>query len=326
MTTPVETCGSCRFDAAQYDVPDALGTLRAVPPMWQQLVDGVPEGALAARPAPEVWSAVEYAAHSADVAEAMGRLLHGIIEVDDVTLPGPPPAREPDVAGGAAAALARLRSNLPRLGRRARGLGGDDPRWLRTATIDGEVVDAGWVLRHAVHDLTHHLSDAGRGLHLLGAGAPTQEGSVVQLNVSGGGVPKRPVEVVEVGDRGLVGDRQADRSNHGRPLQALCLWSSEVIEALQAEGHPIHAGAAGENVTISGIDWASLRTGVQLLIGDVLAEVSAYATPCAKNAGWFLEGDFLRMLHDRHPGWSRIYAWVREPGTIRTGDRVVVEP
>ena len=65
---------------------------------------------------------------------------------------------------------------------------------------------------------------------------------------------------------------------------------------------------------------------MQLLIGDVLAEVSAYATPCAKNAAWFADRDFRRMDHDRHPGWSRVYAWVREPGTIRPGDPVVVEP
>ena len=41
---------------------------------------------------------------------------------------------------------------------------------------------------------------------------------------------------------------------------------------------------------------------------------------------WFSDGDFNRMDHERHPGWSRAYAWVREPGTIRSGDAVIVEP
>lgn len=149
---------------------------------------------------------------------------------------------------------------------------------------------------------------------------------MAQINVSDGGIPKRPVDEAEVGDRGLVGDRQATRQHHGRPLQALCLWSQEVIDALRAEGHPIEAGAAGENLTLAGIDWASLRPGTQVLLGDVLAEVSAWATPCQKNAQWFASGDFRRMDHDRHPGWSRAYAWVREPGTVRAGDPVVVEP
>jgi MOSC domain-containing protein YiiM len=182
------------------------------------------------------------------------------------------------------------------------------------------------VLRHAVHDLTHHLQDAGRGLHAIGAGAPVQEGTVAHLAASDGGVPKLPVDEVEVGRRGLVGDRQADRRNHGRPLQALCLWSTEVIAALQAEGHPIGPGLAGENITVEGIDWTTIRTGVQLRIGQVLCEISAFSTPCAKNAQWFADREFRRMDHDLHPGWSRAYAWVREPGTIRRGDRVVVEP
>jgi MOSC domain-containing protein YiiM len=151
-------------------------------------------------------------------------------------------------------------------------------------------------------------------------------GTVAQLNVSDGGVPKVPVAEVEVGYRGAADDRQATRRHHGRPWQALCLWSAEVIEDLQAEGHPISPGAAGENVTLAGIDWPSLRPGTQLRVGEVLAELSAWAEPCQKNAQWFVDGDFRRMQHQRHPGSSRVYAWVREPGRIRTGDAVVVEP
>ncbi len=334
MTTPVsgwtdpEICEQCRFDGTQYDIADALGTLRAVPPMWEQLAAGLDDAVLGTRPAAGVWSATEYASHSADVAASIGVALHLAqtqpgLAVDD---PGEPP-QAPDLAGGAATQIARLRDNLARIDRHAREDGPDDsPAWKRTLQIGDVTSEAGWLLRHVVHDLTHHLHDAGRGLHLLGAGAPTQEGVVAQLSASDGGVPKRAVKEAEVGDRGLVGDRQADRRNQGRPLQALCIWSTEVIEALQTEGHPVQPGSAGENITVSGIDWPTLRTGVHLLIGDVLAEVSAYATPCAKNAQWFVDRDFHRMDHDRHPGWSRVYAWVREPGTIRVGDAVVVEP
>lgn len=324
---PAETCEQCRFDSAQYDVSDALGTLRAVGPMWRQLTDGVDDAILATRPAPGVWSATEYAAHSAQVTGILGMLLHAVLTTDDLELSVPEGQPEPDPAPGMAATLDTLEGNLARVVSRVQSVGDDsDPAWMRTATIGSDRIDAGWVLRHLLHDATHHLADVGRGLHLLGAGAPTQQGTVVRISASDGGVPKRSVDVAEVLDRGLVGDRQADRRNHGRPLQALCIWSLEVIEALQAEGHPIEPGSAGENITVSGLDWPTLRTGAQLLIGDVLAEVSAYATPCSKNAPWFLDRDFNRMNHDRHPGWSRVYAWVREPGTIRTGDAVVVEP
>ena len=326
MSVPSETCESCRFDGAQYDRRDTLGTLRALAPMWQQTIEGVPDDVLATRPAPSVWSAAEYLAHSADVVAAMGKLLHATLTVDDLELPDPP--LTPDPAPEALAdALARFAANVQRLHDKAASLdGARDARWHRTARTGDDVVDAAWIVRHAVHDATHHLGDVGRGIHLLGSGAPTQAGAVAQLNVSDGGVPKRPIEVAEVGDRGLVGDRQAARQHHGRPLQALCLWSAEVIDALRAEGHPIDRGLAGENVTIAGVDWSTIRPGTQLLIGDVLAEISAWATPCKKNAPWFADRDFNRMNHDRHPGWSRAYAWVREPGTIRQGDQVVVEP
>ncbi len=323
----VETCGACRFDGGQYDLSDTLGTLRAVAPMWRETVAGLADDVLTARPAPSVWSAAEYLSHSADVVADMGRLLHAILTVDDLELPDvgdavPEPDPEPH-----ADALDRLEANVARLHRKARSLDGEgDTRWTRAVRMGADAVDAAWVVRHAVHDTTHHLSDVGRGIHLLGAGAPTQAGVVAQLSASGGGVPKKPIQVAEVGDRGVVGDRQADRRNHGRPLQALCLWSTDVIDRLRAEGHPIEPGAAGENVTISGIDWFAIRPGAQLLIGEVLAEISAWSTPCAKNAQWFVDGYYRRMDDDLHPGWSRAYAWVREPGTIRTGDPVIVEP
>jgi MOSC domain-containing protein YiiM len=295
--------------------------------MWQQTVQGVDETVLLTRPTPDVWSPAEYTAHAADVTQAMGRLLHGLLTIDDLEVEAVPEGHAPDVSDGFTAALDRLTANLARLHDRAVRVGDEaDPAWRRTATADGHEVEGAWVLRHAIHDASHHLSDIGRGVHRLGAGAPTQRGAVAQLNVSDGGVPKRPVESVDVDGRGVVGDRQAARQHHGRPLQALSLWSSEVITALQAEGHPIAPGLAGENITLSGIDWSTLRPGAQLRIGGVLAEVSAWATPCKKNADWFVDRDFNRMNHDLHPGWSRAYAWVREPGAIRTGDEVVVEP
>ncbi len=324
---PPETCLGCGFDGAQYDLDDALGTLRAVAPMWRSLLDGIPASTVLTRPAAEVWSAAEYTAHAADVTQAMGRLLHGLLTVDDLEVEAVPEDHAPDVSDGPEAALDRLTANLSRLHDRATRVGPEDhPDWARQALADGHRVDGAWVLRHALHDATHHLQDIGRGLHALGAGAPQQRGTVAHLHVSDGGVPKTPVLSAEVHRRGLVGDRQSDRRHHGRPLQALCLWSAEVIAALAAEGHPIAPGLAGENITVTGVDWTTIRPGVQLRVGDVLAEISAYATPCKQNADWFLDRNFNRMDQDRHPGWSRVYAWVRETGTIRRGDEVIVEP
>lgn len=144
-----------------------------------------------------------------------------------------------------------------------------------------------------------------------------------QINLSKGGVPKLPVGTAIVDESGVVGDEQADRVHHGHPEQALCLLSLEVIQRFQEEGHPIAPGSAGENLTISGLDWNDVVPGSRYRIGEsVEFEVTGYATPCSKNARWFVNGDFGRMSQRRHPGESRIYARVVKGGSITPGDPV----
>lgn len=148
-------------------------------------------------------------------------------------------------------------------------------------------------------------------------------GAIHQINTSDGGVPKLPVERAVVGERGVVGDRQNDTKHHGSPDQALCLWSQEIIQGLQREGHPIEAGSAGENITITGLDWASVRSGDRYTLGDeVEIEITFPAIPCAKNSQWFLDGNHKRIHQDLHPGWQRWYARVLHGGSLRAGDSV----
>ena len=104
---------------------------------------------------------------------------------------------------------------------------------------------------------------------------------IVQISVSPGGVPKRPVASARVTPMGVQGDAQRDRTHHGGPDRALCLFSQERIRALQIEGHPIQPGSIGENLTIEGIDWTHVTPGVCLRLGDkVLVEVTRYTSPC----------------------------------------------
>lgn len=150
-------------------------------------------------------------------------------------------------------------------------------------------------------------------------------GELHQINTSGGGVPKLPVDSAEITRNGLVGDVQADLQYHGGPERAVCLFSKEVIETFQGEGHPIEAGSVGENLTVSGLDWATLTPGVKLSVGPaVVLEIASYTSPCAKNAQYFADGDFTRMMQSRHPGESRLYARVEAEGTVTTGDEVTI--
>ena len=173
----------------------------------------------------------------------------------------------------------------------------------------------------AVHRGWHAIAEAGRARAAAGLGAPTHTGRVVQVSVSDGGVPKLPIARGTVTARGLVGDRQATRKHHGRPWQALCLWSAEQVDALAAEGHPIGYGCAGENLTLRGLDWPLLRAGTRVRVGTALIEVTPVAIPCRKNGRWFADGRFGRLRIN-----SRRYARVLEPGEVGPGDEAVVEP
>ncbi len=152
-------------------------------------------------------------------------------------------------------------------------------------------------------------------------------GRIFQINISpNGGVPKRAVYEAQVETLGIVGSRVGNPKIHGGPLAALCLYSLEVIQALQAEGHPIFPGSVGDNLTLSGLDWARVVPGVQLELGDeLLIEVTQYTTPCQTIIASFADRNSNRILQKTHPGWSRVYAKVLRAGRIKVGDHVTLQ-
>lgn len=174
-----------------------------------------------------------------------------------------------------------------------------------------------------------HVRDGWLALEILTAEGREGErmlGRVHQISVSGGGVPKRPVPEARIDADGVAGDRQATPKIHGGPDRAVCLFSLELIQALQAEGHTIDAGSTGENLTLAGIRWEGLAPGDHLRIGGgVVLELTSYSAPCAHNARWFKDGDVRRISHEHRPGWSRLYARVVRAGEVRRGDQVIVE-
>lgn len=152
-------------------------------------------------------------------------------------------------------------------------------------------------------------------------------GRIVSINVSGGGVPKSRVSGVQVSRSGLVGDAQSDTKHHGGPDRAVCVYSLERIRLLQAEGHPIDIGTAGENVTVEGVSWDLVVPGAQLRLGEhVLLEIVSFTNPCKTIKASFLDGEFIRIAQKLHPGWSRVYARVLSEGPIHPGDPVAINP
>lgn len=226
-----------------------------------------------------------------------------------------------EAAGGAGGDLASLAAGVER---RLRELASREGS--RTPML--EVLEATHPLVTATEAVDTLLSAAGRAV--ASADGPRGSGRLARVNLGGGGLPKGEVPSARVTRGGLAGDHQATRRHHGRPFQAVSLYSMELIEALAAEGHPVSAGSLGENLTISGIHWRSLRPGVRLSIGDpadpVCLELTSWAPPCREVARFLAGRDFSRIDHDRHPGWGRAYAVVVREGEVRPGADVVLLP
>ena len=135
----------------------------------------------------------------------------------------------------------------------------------------------------------------------------------------GGGVPKLPLSEGRLGAAGIEGDKP--RSSR----RAVIIYSLERIEGLREEGHPVDApGSLGENITVEGLDWASLVVGLRLRLGDVLVELTSPTAPCHIIEDQFSDRDSNRIEEACFPGWSRWCAAVLEEGIVRPGDVVSV--
>ena len=156
-------------------------------------------------------------------------------------------------------------------------------------------------------------------------------GTVLQVNVSQGGIPKRAIPFGELTPAGITGDAWR-YPFHGGPKQAVLLITLEGIEELVAQGFPLSPGALGENLTTRGLDRRALRFGQRLQVGDAIIELTKMRQPCA-TLNPYGSGIQAAMYDARvaksdpgSPLWglSGFYASVVQPGTVRTGDAVYV--
>src|SRR5436305_937804 len=90
---------------------------------------------------------------------------------------------------------------------------------------------------------------------------------LAQVNVSPGGMPKRPIPSARVTRSGLEGDRQRNLKFHGGPDRAVCLYSEELYAWLRDQGVHVSNGDVGENFTTRGLDLQRLSRGDRLRVG-----------------------------------------------------------
>jgi MOSC domain-containing protein YiiM len=167
---------------------------------------------------------------------------------------------------------------------------------------------------------------------VLFAALHIMQGTIIQVNISPGGLPKRAILGGLVTPLGIEGDLHAHPNIHGGPRKAILLIASETVDELVARGYPLFYGAMGENLTTRGIDVRNLRIGDQLRAGGALLEITQPRGPCSALDvyGESLKRDIydLRVKEHDHtsPRWgtSGLYAAVVSPGPVGPGDIIAL--
>ena len=167
-------CEECGFDYAALDpadVPPAVRTFakRYRMPLTRFLRDEDADALVRQRPAPEVWSALEYAAHVRDVFASYEGWIRQILAEDRPVLEGPSPddlaaERRYDEDDPIAVADA-LAANAERLAATVEAVPADG--WDRVGLRRDEERSVLLLARRAVHEGSHHLLDIGRGLRAV---------------------------------------------------------------------------------------------------------------------------------------------------------------
>jgi MOSC domain-containing protein YiiM len=158
------------------------------------------------------------------------------------------------------------------------------------------------------------------------------QGTIVQVNVSPGGLPKRAIAEGFITPLGLEADRHAHPNIHGGPLKAVLLIASEVVDELATRGYPVYYGALGENLTTRGLSIRDLRIGDQIRAGGALLELTQPRGPCSALHvyGETLPGEIYdQAVKGRDPssprwGMSGFYARVLSPGFVHPNDIISI--
>jgi MOSC domain-containing protein YiiM len=157
-----------------------------------------------------------------------------------------------------------------------------------------------------------------------------QSGSILQVSVSRGGVPKLAIPEGDIQPLGIVGDGHAHPDIHGGLRQAVLLISAEAIAELTALAFPLYPGALGENITTVGVDRSQWRIGQRWRIGQAIIELTKVRAPCdtlsiyGRGIQKAIYDAQVKAGNPSSPRWamSGFYASVVQPGTVRPGDPI----
>lgn len=113
---------------------------------------------------------------------------------------------------------------------------------------------------------------------------------------------------------GIQGDAHA-----GSWHRQVSLLSADKIEAFNQKGAGVVPGAFGENLVVEGFDFRALPVGTLLRCGSVLLEITQIGKECHSHC------EIYKKMGDCIMPREGVFARVLEPGTIQTGDEMVIE-
>ena len=174
--TPAETndCGECGFSDESLGPVEVVAALRTfgrryTAPLTRFLPGEDGDALLRQRPAPGVWSALEYAAHVRDVFAWYDERVRRSLTEDQPSVSGP----DQDAAAEAGrynelnpeTVVAELAANAQKLADTFESLPAE--AWDRVHLRRGQPRTVLFSARRAVHEGNHHLLDIGRGLRTV---------------------------------------------------------------------------------------------------------------------------------------------------------------
>ena len=152
-------CPECGFDAPGLDLERLPGAIRDNATLWE-VVLGTEDAAV--RPAPHLWSPLEYACHVRDVNRLFSERLRLMLDEDAPTFDNwdqdrtaveddygsQDPVKVAEEVAAAAEEVAAGYESVP------------DDAWQRTGTrSNGDTFTVDWLARYHLHDLVHHAHD-----------------------------------------------------------------------------------------------------------------------------------------------------------------------
>ena len=114
---------------------------------------------------------------------------------------------------------------------------------------------------------------------------------------------------------GIEGD-----AHGGNWHRQVSLLSADKIAAFNVRGANVQPGAFGENLVVEGFDFRALPVGTLLRCGDVLLEMTQIGKECHSHC------EIYKRMGECIMPTQGVFARVLEPGEIRVGDEMEIQP